>query len=77
MWVTVSRNPLPAFSLQGSMARYLLRTLTHSSFPSIGASFNKDHSTVMSSVRKIETMREVDEQLRHQLTELTARLGVV
>ena len=51
--------------------------LTHASFPSIGDKFNKDHSTVMSSVRKIEALREVDETLRHQLTELTARLGVV
>ena len=59
------------------IAMYLLRTLTHASFPSIGDSFNKDHSTVMSSVRKIEAQREVDEQLRHQLSELTARLGVV
>ena len=64
-----------AFARQ--VAMYLLRTLTHSSFPAIGAKFNKDHSTVMSSVRKIEAQREVDETLRHQLTELTARLGVV
>ncbi len=64
-----------AFARQ--VAMYLLRTLTHASFPAIGDSFNKDHSTVMSSVRKIEAQREVDEQLRHQLSELTSRLGVV
>ncbi len=64
-----------AFARQ--VAMYLLRTLTHASFPAIGDKFNKDHSTVMSSVRKIEAQREVDETLRHQLTELTARLGVV
>ena len=36
------------------VAMYLSRKLTKSSFPEIGQKFNKDHSTVISAVRKVE-----------------------
>ena len=59
------------------VAMYLVRTLTTLSLPNIGEKFNKDHSTVLSSVRKIEAQREGDEQLKSELAELSGRLGVV
>ncbi len=59
------------------VAMYLVRTLTTLSLPNIGEKFNKDHSTVLSSVRKIEAQREEDEQLKGELAELSGRLGVV
>lgn len=57
------------------VAMYLCRTLTGASFPDIGQKFGKDHSTVISSVRKVESSRESDDGLMRELGELTARLG--
>ena len=51
------------------------RKLTQSSFPEIAARFNKDHSTVISSVRKVERQREVDASVRKELDELESKLG--
>jgi chromosomal replication initiator protein len=57
------------------VAMYLCRTLTRDSLPEIGKRFNKDHSTVLTSVRKIEQARESDEQLKLELGELAEKLG--
>jgi chromosomal replication initiator protein len=57
------------------VAMYLCRTLTAASLPEIGKKFNKDHSTVLASVRKIDQLKEVDEQLKRELTELVLKLG--
>jgi chromosomal replication initiator protein len=57
------------------VAMYLARKLTRSSFPEIAARFNKDHSTVISSVRKVERQREVDTGIRKELDELEGKLG--
>jgi chromosomal replication initiator protein len=59
------------------VAMYLSRKLTKSSFPEIGTRFNKDHSTVISAVRKVETQRESDPTVKHELEELEAKLGVM
>ena len=57
------------------VAMFLCRTLTGASFPEIGQKFEKDHSTVISSVRKVEGTREADDELRRDLGEMTSRLG--
>jgi chromosomal replication initiator protein len=57
------------------VAMYLARKLTRSSFPEIAGRFNKDHSTVIASVRKVERQREVDAGVRKELDELQSRLG--
>lgn len=59
------------------VAMYLCRTMTAASLPEIGKKFNKDHSTVLSSVRKIEQLKESDEQLQLELGELSQKLGSV
>lgn len=56
------------------VAMYLVRTLTQSSLPEIGKKFNKDHSTVLASVRKIEQLKGADAQLQLDLGELTKKL---
>lgn len=56
------------------VAMYLVRTLTTSSLPEIGKKFNKDHSTVLASVRKIEQLRGADAQLQLDLGELQKKL---
>jgi chromosomal replication initiator protein len=57
------------------VSMYLARKLTRSSFPEIGGRFNKDHSTVIASVRKVERQREVDAGIRKELDELESKLG--
>ena len=57
------------------VAMYLCRTLTSASLPEIGKKFNKDHSTVLTSVRKIEQLKDSDEQLQLELGELSQKLG--
>jgi chromosomal replication initiator protein len=58
------------------VAMYLCRKLTRSSFPEIATRFNKDHSTVISAVRKVEASRESDPAVKKQVEELEAKLGV-
>ncbi|MFZ5471476.1 MAG: chromosomal replication initiator protein DnaA [Myxococcota bacterium] len=58
------------------VAMYLSRRLTKSSFPEIASKFGKDHSTVISAVRKVEKQRESDEAVKKELAELEAKLGV-
>jgi chromosomal replication initiator protein len=57
------------------VAMYLCRTLTSASLPEIGKRFNKDHSTVLTSVRKIENLKDTDEQLKLELGELNQKLA--
>jgi len=56
------------------VAMYLSRKLTSSSFPEIGKAFQKDHSTVISAVRKVEAERESNAAVRADLEELEKRL---
>ncbi|GMU02722.1 chromosomal replication initiator protein DnaA [Corallococcus caeni] len=57
------------------VAMYLSRKLTKSSFPEIASRFNKDHSTVISAVRKVEGLRETDVTVHRDLSELETKLG--
>ena len=65
-----------ALSHARQVAMYLCRKLTKSSFPEIASRFNKDHSTVISAVRKVEGLRETDATVKRELDELEEKLGV-
>jgi chromosomal replication initiator protein len=57
------------------IAMYLARKLTGSSFPEIGSRFGgKDHSTVISAVKKIEGLITQDANLRSVVTTLESHL---
>ena len=57
------------------IAMYLARKLTGSSFPEIGSRFGgKDHSTVISAVKKIEGLLTQDPNLRSVVTTLESHL---
>jgi chromosomal replication initiator protein len=57
------------------IAMYLARKLTGSSFPEIGSRFGgKDHSTVISAVKKIEGLIAQDANLRSVVTTLESHL---
>jgi chromosomal replication initiator protein len=57
------------------IAMYLSRQLTSMSYPEIGTRFDgKDHSTIISAVRKIEKKMAEDPSLRSVVSTLTTRL---
>ncbi len=58
------------------VAMYLCKQRLKCSFPEIGRAFgNRDHTTVMSAVRKIEAQRESDPQVRAHLEALERKLA--
>jgi chromosomal replication initiator protein len=67
-----------AIALPRMIAMFLARNHTPSSFPEIGHRFgNRDHSTVISAVRKIqELMDQRDPSVERAVTELQRTLGV-
>ncbi|MFO0760902.1 MAG: chromosomal replication initiator protein DnaA [Byssovorax sp.] len=58
------------------VAMYLCKQRLKCSFPEIGRAFgNRDHTTVMSAVRKIEAQRDSDPEVRAHLETLERRLA--
>src|SRR5687767_10253929 len=56
-----SRNNSKSIAMPRQVAMYLCKHLTHASLPEIGRSFGgKHHSTVIHSIRKVETLRKED-----------------
>ena len=56
-----SRNNSKSVAMPRQIAMYLCKALTHASLPEIGRSFGgKHHSTVIHSIRKIESLRQKD-----------------
>jgi chromosomal replication initiator protein len=63
-------------ALPRQVAMYLARTHLGTSFPQIGARFNgKDHTTVMSSVRKVTRLRVDDLEVAAALEAISLKLG--
>jgi chromosomal replication initiator protein len=57
------------------VAMYLARKLTNMSYPEIGSRFGgKDHSTVISAVRKIERLCGEDSSVRSVVNTLESHL---
>ncbi|HTV01099.1 MAG TPA: chromosomal replication initiator protein DnaA, partial [Luteitalea sp.] len=50
------------------VAMYLCKTLTSASLPDIGRAFNKHHSTVIHSIRKVEDERRKDADFNSQVS---------
>ncbi len=58
-----SRNNSKSIAMPRQVAMYLCKALTHASLPEIGRSFGgKHHSTVIHSIRKVESLRKQDAQ---------------
>ena len=56
-----SRNNAKSVTIPRQVAMYLCKALTHASLPEIGKNFGgKHHSTVIHSVRKVESQRKTD-----------------
>ena len=58
------------------MAIYLIRKLTNLSLPDIGKEFNRDHSTVLYAIRKVEaSLKAGDSNLQNNVRDITANIN--
>ena len=58
------------------VAIYLIRKLTNLSTPDIGKELNKDHSTMIYSIRKVETaLKNGDKNLQDHIRDITANIN--
>ena len=57
------------------VAIYLAKELTGESFPSVGAAFNRKHTTIMYAHKTVKTDIAIDRHLAQDITELTAKIN--
>ena len=58
------------------MAMYLIRKLTNLSLPDIGKEFNRDHSTVLYAIRKVESaLKTGDSHIQNNVRDITANIN--
>lgn len=58
------------------IAMYLIRKLTNLSLPDIGKEFNKDHTSILYSIRKVEdALKKGNEPLRDNIRDITANIN--
>ena len=58
------------------IATYLIRKLTNLSLPDIGKEFNRDHSTILYGIRKVEAaLKSGDTQLQDKIQDITANIN--
>ena len=58
------------------VAMYLIRQLTNLSLPDIGREFNRDHSTVLHSIRKVEMeLKNGNSALQDNIRDITANIN--
>lgn len=70
-----SNSRLRAVARPRQVAMYLAKNLTSDSLPKIGASFGKNHATVIHSVKLISQMMEENHQLMQEIKVLEEKLG--
>jgi chromosomal replication initiator protein len=72
----VSKDRHKSVAFARHVAMYLCKQRLKCSFPEIGRAFgNRDHTTVMSAVRKIEAQRDADPQVRSHIEALERKLA--
>ena len=58
------------------IATYLIRKLTNLSLPDIGKEFNRDHTTILYGIRKVEVaLKNGDETLQNHIRDITANIN--
>jgi chromosomal replication initiator protein len=55
---------------------YLIRQLTKLSLPDIGKEFDRDHSTVLYAIRKVEVaLKSGDANMQNNIRDITANIN--
>ncbi len=70
----LSKDRHKGIALARHVAMYLCKQRLRVSFPELGRAFCKDHTTVISAVRKVTALREQDPQVRAHLDAIERRL---
>jgi chromosomal replication initiator protein len=74
----LSKDRHKSIAFARHVAMYLCKQRLKCSFPELGRAFgNRDHTTVMSAVRKIESLRGADPEVRADIEALERKLGSV
>lgn len=73
----IGQNRTKGVTEARQIAMYLIRTLTNLSLPDIGKLFNRNHSTVLVSIRKIESQMEKDPDLAAVIRDITSNINSV
>jgi chromosomal replication initiator protein len=72
----VSKDRHKSIAFARHVAMYLCKQRLKCSFPELGRAFgNRDHTTVISAVRKVESLRASDPEVRAHLEALERKLG--
>jgi chromosomal replication initiator protein len=74
----LSKDRHKSIAFARHVAMYLCKQRLKCSFPELGRAFgNRDHTTVISAVRKVDALRAVDPEVRAHLEALERKLGAV
>lgn len=74
----LSKDRHKSIAFARHVAMYLCKQRLKCSFPELGRAFgNRDHTTIMSAVRKVEALRTSDPEVRAHLEALERKLGSV
>jgi chromosomal replication initiator protein len=74
----LSKDRHKSIAFARHVAMYLCKHRLKCSFPELGRAFgNRDHTTVISAVRKVEALRTSDPEVRAHLEALERKLGTV
>jgi chromosomal replication initiator protein len=72
----LSKDRHKSIAFARHVAMYLCKQRLKCSFPELGRAFgNRDHTTVMSAVRKVQDLRTADPEVRAHLDALERKLG--
>lgn len=72
----LSKDRHKSIAFARHVAMYLCKQRLKCSFPELGRAFgNRDHTTVMSAVRKVEQLRSTDPEVRAHLEAIERKLG--
>jgi chromosomal replication initiator protein len=72
----LSKDRHKSIAFARHVAMYLCKQRLKCSFPELGRAFGgRDHTTVMSAVRKVESLKEMDPEVRAHLDTIERRLG--
>lgn len=72
----LSKDRHKSIAFARHVAMYLCKQRLKCSFPELGRAFgNRDHTTVMSAVRKVESLRSSDAEVRAHIEALEKKLG--
>jgi chromosomal replication initiator protein len=74
----LSKDRHKSIAFARHVAMYLCKQRLKCSFPELGRAFgNRDHTTVLSAVRKVESLRSTDPEVRAHLEAIERKLGSV